>query len=364
MNRLSTHLILLAGACMATLTSCEEEKVLDGPTGITLTISEAANVTSSSASFNVTVSLLGSVQVVERGVCYGLTDYPSVDGTKTSNGSGGDNFSAILTGLSGSTAYHARAYAIDAKNAVWYGNEVTFTTSAPRLVLTTLEATSISSSGAISGGIVTIGQLGASVSVAGVCWSTTPGPTTSDAKTQDIFSEGPFMSTLAGLSAGTTYFVRAYAIDDLGETSYANEITFATTGAGSQNSLDGTWIEDGQNDPLIINTIAGTGVYNAATFTPSPEYQVVLNNNLATVATPYIKNIVKTSNNTWTCSKFAFSFQGSGSSATITNVNYIPGVITLSNDGMSFTLVATVTNGLGYPASLVGTVLTSTWTRQ
>ena len=42
---------------------------------------------------------------------------------------------------------------------------------------------------------------------------------------------GSFTSSLTGLTAGTTYYVRAYAINSV-DTSYGNQITFTTTAAG------------------------------------------------------------------------------------------------------------------------------------
>lgn len=71
---------------------------------------------------------------------------------------------------------------------------------------------------------------GGAVTAAGVCWSTTPVPTTANSKTIDVVSTGAFSSSMTGLTMGTTYFVRAYATNSAG-TSYGNEVVFTTLGA-------------------------------------------------------------------------------------------------------------------------------------
>lgn len=68
---------------------------------------------------------------------------------------------------------------------------------------------------------------GASVTAKGVCWSTSPNPTTSNSHTTDGIGTGSYISILTNLTASTLYFVRAYAINSLG-TAYGNEESFST----------------------------------------------------------------------------------------------------------------------------------------
>ena len=65
------------------------------------------------------------------------------------------------------------------------------------------------------------------VTARGVCWSTTPNPTTANSFTSDGTGTGPYVSSLTGLTLGTTYYVRAYATNSAG-TAYGNEIVFTT----------------------------------------------------------------------------------------------------------------------------------------
>jgi len=69
---------------------------------------------------------------------------------------------------------------------------------------------------------------GSKVSERGLCWSTSPTPTTSmPTKTVNGSGKGQFLAEITGLSASTTYFVRAYATNKYG-TNYSREISFVT----------------------------------------------------------------------------------------------------------------------------------------
>ncbi|MBM3919338.1 MAG: hypothetical protein FJ344_07550 [Sphingomonadales bacterium] len=92
--------------------------------------------------------------------------------------------------------------------------------------LTTLTATSITSSGASTGGVVTSSG-GASVSARGVAYATTANPTLANLFTSNGTGTGTFNSVLTGLAPATAYRVRAYATNSSG-TAYGNEIMFAT----------------------------------------------------------------------------------------------------------------------------------------
>ena len=82
---------------------------------------------------------------------------------------------------------------------------------------------------ATSGGNVTDNG-GAFVSSRGVCWSTSSNPTTADSTTSNGTGTGIFESAITGLSPGTTYHVRAYAINDAG-TAYGSDDAFGTSTA-------------------------------------------------------------------------------------------------------------------------------------
>jgi len=92
--------------------------------------------------------------------------------------------------------------------------------------LSTSTVTNITFTSATSGGIATSDGRSA-ITAKGVCWSTSSNPTTADSKTTDGSSTGQFISDITGLTAGTLYYVRAYAINSAG-TAYGDEISFST----------------------------------------------------------------------------------------------------------------------------------------
>jgi plastocyanin len=97
-------------------------------------------------------------------------------------------------------------------------------------VLSTTGITAITQTTATGGGTVTSAG-GGTVTVRGVAWSTSHNPTTADSKTSDGTGTGAFVSSITGLTAGTTYFVRAYATNSAG-TAYGSEMSFTTLSGG------------------------------------------------------------------------------------------------------------------------------------
>lgn len=97
--------------------------------------------------------------------------------------------------------------------------------------LTTASVSNITDSSAVCGGTVT-DDGGAAIITRGVCWSESPHPTIDGNNTADSSGMGSFISQITELTAGTTYYVRAYATNAAG-TAYGNEISFTTIGAFS-----------------------------------------------------------------------------------------------------------------------------------
>src|ERR1035437_4285243 len=93
--------------------------------------------------------------------------------------------------------------------------------------LTTISVSGITQTSAVSGGNVT-SDGGAEVTAHGVCWGISHNPTTGSSETSDGAGTGTFTSSITGLTANTTYYIRAYAINSLG-TSYGNEVSFSTS---------------------------------------------------------------------------------------------------------------------------------------
>ncbi len=86
-----------------------------------------SDVTSTSAICGGTVTDNGGAPVTGRGVCWGTSANPTVNGDHLSLNSGGNSFSGTVSGLIPNRTYHVRAYAINSADTA-YGADRTFTT--------------------------------------------------------------------------------------------------------------------------------------------------------------------------------------------------------------------------------------------
>jgi hypothetical protein len=196
---------------------------------ITLTTTSVSNINASSAISGGDISD-SETTVTIRGICWSTSSNPTRDDNFTSDGSGIGSFVSNLTGLEAATTYYIRAYAINLVG-ITYGDEKSFTTPAltSPVVETLMDISQITGSTAIGGGEV-ISDGFADISARGICWSTTSTPTILDNLTTDGIGVGSFSSSMSGLTAETSYFVRAYATNSIG-TSYGEETTFTTSTA-------------------------------------------------------------------------------------------------------------------------------------
>jgi hypothetical protein len=97
--------------------------------------------------------------------------------------------------------------------------------------ISTTQVTSVNSTSGVSGGHIS-NDGGTPITSKGICWDTSPNPTiASVTKTNDGSGLGSFGSNLTGLTSGTVYYVRAYAVNSFG-TSYGAQFTFIALAIG------------------------------------------------------------------------------------------------------------------------------------
>jgi uncharacterized protein (TIGR02145 family) len=104
--------------------------------------------------------------------------------------------------------------------------------------ITTLGPQSITGQSLYCGGKILSNGKG-NISEVGLCWSSKPNPTRSNAWAACNLSDSFYYCMIGGLSKKTTYYVRAYAINEAG-ISYGNEISVSTSASGG-----GTLIHQG-----------------------------------------------------------------------------------------------------------------------
>jgi len=173
----------------------------------------------------------GNSPITACGVCWSnIPGATTTLSTRTIETTKSGDFESKISGLTALTTYYVRAYATNSKGTT-YGNENIFTTAPVNIIITvpTLFSnviTSITNSSAVAGGVITTDG-GSAVTTRGVCYSTTQDPTINSQTTSDGSGAGSFISNLTGLTASTTYFVRAYATNSQG-TAYGSEYSFTT----------------------------------------------------------------------------------------------------------------------------------------
>jgi uncharacterized protein (TIGR02145 family) len=203
-----------------------------GSTVPTLTTTSVTNITINSARSGGDITSDGGSPVTARGICYSTDQNPTIANTTVNAGTGTGSFVANMAGLSSGTTYYIRAFATNA-NGTAYGQQISFTTTGGGgnlATLTTSAATNITINSARSGGDIT-NDGGSPVTARGICYSTTQNPTIANTTVSAGSGTGSFVANMAGLNAGTTYYIRAFATNANG-TAYGQQVLFTTTGGG------------------------------------------------------------------------------------------------------------------------------------
>ncbi len=90
----------------------------------------------------------------------------------------------------------------------------------------TYEVTEIGDSSGLGNGFV-LSDGGAEVALKGICWNTKPNPTVYDSANICGRDTGRIVSRMRWLKPGTTYYVRAFATNTIGE-GYGQQVQFTT----------------------------------------------------------------------------------------------------------------------------------------
>jgi len=173
----------------------------------------------------------GGMPVKQRGICYSTSSNPDlINSTTIQSGSGIGKLSVSFSSLLPNTVYHIRAYAINDVDTAYSADSSFKTVKTSPPVVTTASILNITEKSAIGGGNV-VSDGGAMVTQRGVCWSTSVNPKASlTTKSVEGKETGIFTSNISGLTRGTTYHVRAYAINNV-DTAYGGDSVFTTPDA-------------------------------------------------------------------------------------------------------------------------------------
>lgn len=199
--------------------------VFPGPTVPVVGTATSTITGSSTASSGGYVSSDGGSPVTARGVCWSTSPGPTLADACSTDGGGVGSFTSTITGLGGcGVRYYVRAYATNS-TGTGYGNENSVSTGLLPAV-TTAAVTDAGYHDATSGGTIT-DDGGCAITQKGVVWRWTADPVLGHPGTNDGTGNAPYTSSLTGLYANRTYYVRAYATDSVG-TAYGQNEVFTT----------------------------------------------------------------------------------------------------------------------------------------
>lgn len=217
----------------------------------TVTTSTITSISSNSAISGGNVTSQGNSPVTARGVCWSTSQNPTINNSKTNNGSGTGSFTSNITGLLPSTTYYVRAYATNSAGTS-YGSQISFTTSqggtypqAPTLSSPANAATNVSIP-------------------ATLCWNTSTGATsytlqvsTSSGFSTFVYNQSGLTGTcqdVPGLNNSTTYYWRVNASNNFGTSAWSNYRSFSTTQVNG-GELKGNVYNATNNSPITSATV-------------------------------------------------------------------------------------------------------------
>jgi uncharacterized protein (TIGR02145 family) len=118
-----------------------------------LTTVPVNNITYNSAVSGGNIALDGGTAIVARGVCWSTTPNPTINDSKTTDGTGTGSFVSNITGLSPNTHYYLRCYATNSAGTA-YGNELSLQTLCSSYFLVSISI-SANANPVCSGSVVT-----------------------------------------------------------------------------------------------------------------------------------------------------------------------------------------------------------------
>ena len=225
---------------------------------------------------------IGSSKITRYGFCWAEQANPTVDMGSVNLGDCTEpkSFEAVITGLKPNTLYHLRAYAENSVGLAYSGNEITFTThDTPVLAtVTTGEVSNVSDvSATVGGSISNLGNV-EKLTAYGHVWSTSAsqavvgmGESTNYGSLSEVRT---FNSVLSDLKEKTTYYVRAYATNEMG-TAYGDIVEFTTEKTpvkdvtsglyayytfedNTKNVVEGGYNATAVNAPSYVESVNGT----------------------------------------------------------------------------------------------------------
>lgn len=202
----------------------------------TLNVLETTNISATTATLNGEIVTSGYPLYTERGFVYSTSSIPSsgVNASLprvTAPISDKATFSTNIDGLTLGVSYYVRAYAVNSEGTAYSSNQVAFTTVAELATLTVEAATNVdvvTGEATLNGTVVTLGD--PAYKERGFVYNTRTNPTVNHNKVAvSGVGTGKYSVDVMGLAIEQDYYVRAYAMNEVGDVAYSsNEVVVST----------------------------------------------------------------------------------------------------------------------------------------
>ena len=163
--------------------------------------------------------------IISKGIYYSTDENLTIENcdsviTITDTNSLNSDLCQIRLELKQGTLYYLHGFAKNKDNKTKYGKKEQFKTLGesllePEIEITTLPVKDITKTTAISEGNITH-KKNVDISIVGICWSQTENPTIEDYRNESQYKSDSFELQLSNLEPNTQYYVRSYAITDIG----------------------------------------------------------------------------------------------------------------------------------------------------
>ncbi|MBN1182448.1 MAG: hypothetical protein JXB49_09195 [Bacteroidales bacterium] len=220
------RLVILEGSCEPLVSDTFYIMVVHKPYVLSVNMD---TITQISAYIHATLLDSGELSIVRKGACWDETSNPDVSDSVCENETAESGFWCKITGLNPGTSYYIRAFA-ENDSGVGYGNELVFSTlSDVNLPVVKINLIDYMSPDAVNieGEVVSDG--GVTVFDRGFCLDTLTNPDINGNMVYHASGSGisVFSKFITGLTPNTTYYVRAFAINNAG-VSYSEDTSFIT----------------------------------------------------------------------------------------------------------------------------------------
>jgi len=209
----------------------------------TVETSSAILIGTQNVTLNGDITNTGGLDLIEKGFIFGtnsnvgLNDQKAISSTKDAG-----KYSIVITDLKANTKYYYKSYAINAKGTT-LGLENSFTTLSATIPSVSTNDFANIAENSVRAGLEITNDGGSPITEYGVCISSTnPNPSILDRKVifGNTIQNLPFgvMNPITGLTNGTNYYVKGYAINSVG-VAYGNSKSFTTTSPISNQLKNG-----------------------------------------------------------------------------------------------------------------------------